>query len=919
MDSGSAPFPVKRKGSKTDLPTMPSSSKKAKMSPSSSPVPSGSGSSPSSSPPPIPSLDEKPHSETDVRILQHQNRHLYFHLREKDRRIQEGERREREWEGQCSRWQQQLSLLLSSWDEVVHDVQLCTRRIGADEVPPPPLPQGRRKPRNAVLRLLASPPSSSAAEGKVGEDDPMDSDGESGSDPSSTSDGADEDELAQVDQLLHSRVSYAHDLVSSLTSHLLTLREENASLRAMAKGEAKEGSDVYLLWEKNEELTKKVEEMSQAVAVTMKEGKEVRLRAERLHHEVVFAEEQRRLLEAERQRCEVEWMKTQRKVDKLDKEREMWMKMQKEGQLKATKAEAEQPQQPSSSSTSSSSSPLHFDDLVDRSSLESLEEEKRELQQRLMEAAAKAEKRAAELGKMRTELHRKEVELAKVLCEGVAEEGVKESLTYKLLATELQTKRDECEMARLQLAKYARELQEKEATQANQKEGQQREMERLLKAFQEKEAQMVAEVDRLSKAQTRAERDREEALARYDALADRPAEERKKEEEERRRLLEGMERTIQQQDVELRAMREQLQQTQELSVHKWIVKAIKLQRRVEERDAQLQLLAQQMAATATAPTSLSDSASIASLQAQVASLQQQLAALTSDPELVTTLTDTNTALMSELDDLATAHSELSEQHSRLQASFVELQRDRSALYSEKLKFKTMETLVRAKCSAHEQTIAALKGEALSLAESNRALDAWKGAMEDSGRRFDALKAAMERRVMDAQAVIASTRAELAKVKEERMAQAKAYKERGKLLEERELKLQELDKKYQNAKEYYTTVLSQLRALQEKQAQAKAQAGHLQGQQLQAGGGAGGGGEGLGGAQSDAELELSLLKRRMKCGVCSQNDKSVVIAKCWHLFCFDCIDANINARHRKCPACGIKFDRPDVHTVYGLQG
>ena len=909
MDDSPAPSPLKRKGSRSDLPPLPSSSsKKVKTSPSTSPSPSSSSSPDPSS---IPSLDEKPHSETDVRILQHQNRHLYFHLREKDRRIQEAERREREWEAQCARWQQHLSTLLSSWDEVVHDVQLCTRRIGADEVPSPPTVQGRRKPRNAVLRLLLSSPASSSAEGK---DDPMDSDADSGSDPSA-SDGADEDEQTQVEHLLHSRVSYAHDLVASLSSQLLALREENQSLRAVAKGEAKEGSEVYLLWEKNEELTKKVEEMGQVVTTTMKEAADVRQRAEQLHHELVFGEEQRRVLQAERQHCEADWLKAQRKVDKLDKEREMWMKKQKEGALKAIKAEPEQghsqPASSSSSSSSVSSSPaLPFDDLVDRSALEALEEEKRELQQRLTEAAAKADKRAAELGKMRTELHKKEAELTRMQCEGVSEEGVKESLPFKLLQNELQLRRDEVEMARVHLAKYARELQEKEVTQQKEREGQQREMERMLRSLQDKEAQMAAELDRTSRAQTRAERDREEAQARYDALADKPAEERKREEDDRRRLMEGMERTIQQQDVELHAMREQLQSQQsqhDPSAQKWIVKAIKLQRRLEERDAQLQLLLQQQAA----PASLPDFASIAALQSQLSSVQQQLSALTDDPELVSTLTDTNSALMSELDDLATAHSELSSQHSRLQVSFTELQRDRSALYGDKLKFKTMETLVRAKCSAHEQTIAALKGEAATLADSNRALDAWKGAMEDSARRFEQLKAAMERRVMDAQALIGSSRAELAKVKEERMAQAKAYKERGRVLEERDLKLQELDKKYQNAKEHYTTVLQQLRALQDKQQQAK--------QQQQTTSVGGGGGEGSGGAQSDAELELNQLKRRMKCGVCSDRDKSVVISKCWHLFCFDCVEANLAARHRKCPACGIKFDRPDVHTVYGLQG
>ena len=907
MDGVSSSSTLKRKGSKSDLPPLPSSiAKKPKTSPSSSPVQSAS-TPPPTDPPPIPSLSERPHSETDLRILQYQNRHLYFHLREKDRRLQEAERRERQWSERCGRWQQQTDTLLSTWDDVVRDVQAATRQVGADEVPTPAelsLPSTRRKPRSSFLRLLTStpPPPSSVGEGR---DDPMDSDGEAG-DPAA-GDGADDDEQTAVDRVLQTRVSYARDLLASLTSHLVALREENSGLRAMARGEAKEGSDVFLLWEKNEELTKRVDELAHILSASTREGREAHTRAEALHRSLVFQEERLRAVEAERERCEAEWAKAQRRLEKLDMKHKEDVQTIKAEQLRSASSSSSPASSPAASQPPTTSTSLPYADLIDRSSLEAIEEEKRELQQRLTEQTQKAEKRQVELGKMRAELHRREVDLNNLKCEGVAEAAVKESLTYKLVAGELQRKKEEWEVLRATVDKFARELQEKEAGQAKEREGMQREMDRLVRLWQDKEAHTSAELDRLSRAQIRAERDREEAQARYEALAERPAEERRREDDERRRLMEAMERTIKEQELEVRAAREQLS-TQERGVQRWVLKVVKMQQRLDERDAQLQRLRQ------SGGSSAEDAAAVHGLRAQVSALQASIAALHADPELVSTLTESNAALMSELDDLASAHSELNEEHQRLLVAFAELQRDRSQLYSDKLKYKTMETLIKAKCSAHEQSIQALNKESSALQEQIRALDGYKASAEEALRRHEALKAAIERRVLDAQALILATRGELAKVKEERAAQLKAYKERGKLLEDKEVKLAELEKKYHNAKEYYTTTLTQLRALQEKQHSSRAATVNGAG-----GGGSGSAGEGGGGAQSDAELELSLLKRRMKCSVCSVNDKSVVIGKCWHLFCYDCVDANINSRHRKCPACGVKFDRPDVHTVYGLQG
>uniref|UniRef100_A0A7N0UH04 E3 ubiquitin protein ligase n=1 Tax=Kalanchoe fedtschenkoi TaxID=63787 RepID=A0A7N0UH04_KALFE len=61
-------------------------------------------------------------------------------------------------------------------------------------------------------------------------------------------------------------------------------------------------------------------------------------------------------------------------------------------------------------------------------------------------------------------------------------------------------------------------------------------------------------------------------------------------------------------------------------------------------------------------------------------------------------------------------------------------------------------------------------------------------------------------------------------------------------------------------------------------------------------------------------EIKECKSILKCGVCSDRPKEVVITKCYHLFCHTCIQKNIETRHRKCPGCGTAFGQSDVRFV-----
>lgn len=58
-----------------------------------------------------------------------------------------------------------------------------------------------------------------------------------------------------------------------------------------------------------------------------------------------------------------------------------------------------------------------------------------------------------------------------------------------------------------------------------------------------------------------------------------------------------------------------------------------------------------------------------------------------------------------------------------------------------------------------------------------------------------------------------------------------------------------------------------------------------------------------------------LSKMLKCSTCSLRFKGVIINRCGHLFCKECIDARLSNRARKCPTCGLAFGKDDVSSVY----
>ncbi|KAJ9171209.1 hypothetical protein P3X46_014604 [Hevea brasiliensis] len=64
-----------------------------------------------------------------------------------------------------------------------------------------------------------------------------------------------------------------------------------------------------------------------------------------------------------------------------------------------------------------------------------------------------------------------------------------------------------------------------------------------------------------------------------------------------------------------------------------------------------------------------------------------------------------------------------------------------------------------------------------------------------------------------------------------------------------------------------------------------------------------------------QQELKEYREIVKCSICLERPKEVVITKCYHLFCNPCVQRIMGSRHRKCPACATSFGSNDVKPVY----
>ena len=62
-------------------------------------------------------------------------------------------------------------------------------------------------------------------------------------------------------------------------------------------------------------------------------------------------------------------------------------------------------------------------------------------------------------------------------------------------------------------------------------------------------------------------------------------------------------------------------------------------------------------------------------------------------------------------------------------------------------------------------------------------------------------------------------------------------------------------------------------------------------------------------------QLKHYKGMVECKVCRTRHKSVILTRCFHLFCRECIDTAMATRQRRCPTCGVSISKADIHDIF----
>lgn len=71
-----------------------------------------------------------------------------------------------------------------------------------------------------------------------------------------------------------------------------------------------------------------------------------------------------------------------------------------------------------------------------------------------------------------------------------------------------------------------------------------------------------------------------------------------------------------------------------------------------------------------------------------------------------------------------------------------------------------------------------------------------------------------------------------------------------------------------------------------------------------------------GGAKDLAAEVDAYKTILNCNVCQgERQKAVIITRCWHMFCEECVQKRVASRSRKCPGCSMPFAESEVQRIY----
>jgi len=70
-----------------------------------------------------------------------------------------------------------------------------------------------------------------------------------------------------------------------------------------------------------------------------------------------------------------------------------------------------------------------------------------------------------------------------------------------------------------------------------------------------------------------------------------------------------------------------------------------------------------------------------------------------------------------------------------------------------------------------------------------------------------------------------------------------------------------------------------------------------------------------GLDSDTKEQLESYQKLLNCSVCKRRPKAVVVTRCGHMACHECVQAQLGSRARRCVVCNQSCSQSDVYDVY----
>lgn len=298
------------------------------------------------------------------------------------------------------------------------------------------------------------------------------------------------------------------------------------------------------------------------------------------------------------------------------------------------------------------------------------------------------------------------------------------------------------------------------------------------------------------------------------------------------------------------------------------------QEALEQKSAFLERIAELRRTIARLEKSADPSSSVAELQQRLETQERE-----------------NETLLSEMSQMEAELTRVQQENTRLLRSLAEGEEAR-----------LHHTLERAAWTKQQQT-AARKGELErdKIAKCEERLRAQEATLQQWHNKASSLE--QQLRTKQDELALWQQRAELAEKTHADL--ALLAQDLAQRMEETQATLQQLQQRALAETEQTTQLQREIQTLKEELALATRRA------QVQGGGKL----KGSGSSESYVEQQLEAYKRLVRCSVCNDRNKSCVITRCYHCFCKECIEDNLEKRIRKCPGCGISFGDKDVHAIW----